>query len=83
MAVQLGMYLSPVVYPASLVPERYLNFYSLNPIVGVIEGFRAALLGTREMPFDMIAIGLIASIFLAITGVYVFNRIERNFVDVL
>ena len=45
-AVQLLMYAAPVVYPASLIPERWQLAYALNPMVGVIEGFRAALLGT-------------------------------------
>mgnify|MGYP001210147101 CR=1 FL=1 len=83
MAIQLGMYITPVVFPASLVPKRFLLIYSVNPMVGVVEGFRAALLGTREMPLDLIGIGLISTIFVLITGIFVFNRMERTFVDVI
>ena len=48
------MYAAPVVYPASLIPQKYRLLYGLNPMAGVIEGFRAALLGSRPMPWDLI-----------------------------
>ena len=83
MIVQLGLYVTPVVYPASLVPERFILFYSVNPMVGVVEGFRAALLGSRDMPFDMLAVGAMTMLLILFTGVVVFNRMERNFVDVI
>ncbi len=83
MVVQLGLYVTPVVYPASLVPERFILFYSVNPMVGVVEGFRAALLGSRDMPFDMLAVGAMTMLLILFTGVVVFNRMERNFVDVI
>lgn len=83
MIVQLGLYVTPVVYPASLVPERFILFYSVNPMVGVVEGFRAALLGSRDMPLDMLAVGAMTALLILITGVVVFNRMERNFVDVI
>ena len=51
--VQILMYAAPVVYPASLIPTRYQLIYALNPMVGVIEGFRAALLGTRAIPWTL------------------------------
>lgn len=81
-AVQLLMYAAPVVYPASLVPEQYRLLYALNPMVGVIEGFRAALLGTRAMPWDMIAVGAASALFLALSGALYFRRKERLFADV-
>jgi lipopolysaccharide transport system permease protein len=83
MVVQLGLYVTPVVYPASLVPERFILIYSINPMVGVVEGFRAAILGSRAMPLDMIAVGVATTLLVLITGVFVFNRMERNFVDVI
>jgi lipopolysaccharide transport system permease protein len=81
-AVQLLMYAAPVVYPASLVPERYQLLYALNPMVGVIEGFRAALLGSRAMPWDFIAIGFAVTLAIAISGMLYFRSKEHIFADV-
>ena len=80
--MQLLMYAAPVVYPASLVPERLQWLYALNPMVGVIEGFRAALLGTRSMPWSWIALSSISALVIAITGCLYFRRKERLFADV-
>ncbi|TVR78971.1 MAG: ABC transporter permease [Rhodospirillales bacterium] len=80
--VQLLMYAAPVVYPASLIPDRYLYFYALNPMVGVIEGFRAALLGTRAMPWDLIGIGALMAALLFLSGMLYFRRKEHVFADV-
>ncbi len=81
-AVQLLMYAAPVVYPASLIPERWQLAYAVNPMVGVIEGFRAALLGTRPMPWNLLAIGLISSLLIAFSGILYFRSKERLFADV-
>ena len=81
-AVQLLMYAAPVVYPASMIPGWWQYLYALNPMVGVIEGFRAALLSTRPMPWGMIAIGGIVSMFLLAGGVMYFRRKEHVFADV-
>ncbi len=81
-ATQLLMYLAPVVYPASVIPDRWQPVYALNPMVGVIEGFRAGLLGTREMPWDLIGIGFASALVMAVGGVYYFRRMERLFSDV-
>jgi lipopolysaccharide transport system permease protein len=80
--VQLLMYAAPVVYPASLIPERFHLLYALNPMVGVIEGFRAALLGTRSMPWDFLAVGTLSALIVAVTGCLYFRRKERLFADV-
>ena len=82
-AVQLLMYAAPVVYPASSVPEQWQLLYALNPMVGVIEGFRAALLGSRPMPWDWIAVGACTASFVAISGAFYFRRMERIFADVV
>ncbi len=80
--VQLMMYAAPVVYPTSLIPEPYRLLYALNPMVGVIEGFRASLLGTVAMPWDLLAIGSVTAVLLFIGGVLYFNHKERIFADV-
>ena len=80
--VQLLMYAAPVVYPTTLVPERLQPYYAMNPMVGVIEGFRAALLGTREMPWGWIATGAVMSSIIFIVGLLQFRQQERIFADV-
>jgi len=81
--VQFWMFASPVIYPASLVPEPWRLLYSLNPMVGVIEGFRWALLG-KEHP-DFMVMGVSAAVVLALllAGVVCFRRMERTFADVV
>lgn len=80
--VQLLMYAAPVIYPTTLVPEWLQPYYAMNPMVGVIEGFRAALLGTREMPWGWIAIGAVMSSIIFTAGLLQFRQQERVFADV-
>lgn len=80
--VQLLMYAAPVVYPTSLIPEKYRLIYALNPMVGVIEGFRSALLSTTPMPWHFIGLGMLVSCFLFISGALYFRSKERLFADV-
>lgn len=80
--IQLLMYAAPVVYPASLVPERFQYLYALNPMVGVIEGFRSALLTSRPMPWDLIGIGAAVGSILFFIGISYFRRKEHVFADV-
>ncbi len=80
--VQLLMYASPVVYSVSLIPEELRLLYAMNPLVGVIEGFRAALLGTSDMPWQYIGVGAAVASVLFVTGALYFRRMERVFADV-
>ena len=80
--VQLLMYASPVIYPASDIPERYQILYAINPMTGVIEGFRSALLGTRSMPWQYLGIGTLVAILFFVTGALYFRSMERFFADV-
>jgi lipopolysaccharide transport system permease protein len=80
--VQVWLYASPIVYPLSLVPEAYRPLYRLNPMVGVIEGFRASLLGTTAIPWGAIGISLVGGSLLLVSGVLYFRRTERIFADV-
>jgi lipopolysaccharide transport system permease protein len=81
--VRILMYGAPVVYPTSLIPERYQLLYAINPMVGVIEGFRAALLGTREMPWDFIVVGAASAVIITACGTLYFRNRERIFADVV
>ena len=80
--IRMLMYSAPIVYTASSVPEKYRLIYSLNPIVGVIEGIRASLLGTPFL-WQYIVPGIITLIILLISGVFYFKRMERVIVDVI
>ena len=80
--IQLLMYTAPIIYPGSAIPEKYRVLYSLNPIVGVIEGFRACLLG-MPLPWLYIWPGMITGIILLIAGALYFRKMERIIVDVI
>lgn len=80
--IQMLMYTAPIVYSASTIPEQYRFIYSLNPIVGVIEGFRACLLG-GDIPWLYIIPGMFTAIVLVISGALYFKRMEQIFVDVI
>jgi len=80
--VQLLMYAAPVVYPASLIPAEWQLAYALNPMVGVIEGFRSALLATNPMPWAWIGVGALVAAGLFLAGSLYFRRMERTFADV-
>jgi lipopolysaccharide transport system permease protein len=79
---QILMYAAPVVWSVSLVPEQFRLLYGLYPMVGVIEGFRAALLGTGPMPWDLIAMGALSATLLVVSGMFYFRRMEQIFADV-
>jgi lipopolysaccharide transport system permease protein len=82
--LQLGLYASPVGFSTSVVPEQWRPLYTVNPMVGVIEGFRWAVLPTdAPFPADALAMTLAVSAVLIVTGVRYFRRTERSFADVV
>lgn len=81
--IQIWMFISPVLYPVSMVPERWRFLYSLNPMAGVIEGFRWALLGKQRPDLYVISISAVAVIALLACGLFYFKRVERRFADVI
>lgn len=80
--IQLLIYSAPILYSASSIPEEYRLYYSMNPIVTVIEGYRACLLGT-PINWIYVALGVEIAIILFISGAIYFKRMERIFVDVI
>jgi lipopolysaccharide transport system permease protein len=80
--IQIGMFASPVVYPASLVPESIRLWYGLNPMTGVIEGFRWALLGTGS-PGAMVLVSVGMVIVLLVSGMFYFRRMEQYYADIV
>jgi len=80
---QFWMFASPIAYPSSLVPEWLRPFYGLNPMAGVVEGFRWALLGTSRAPGPLVLVSTVAVGVLLIGGLLYFRRMERTFADVV
>ena len=82
--VQAWLFATPVVYPASLIKDSFWQaIYALNPMVGVIEGFRWALLGTDTAPGPLIAVSATVAVILLLSGAFYFRRMERTFADVV
>jgi lipopolysaccharide transport system permease protein len=81
--LQIWMYASPVVYPLSMIPEKWATLYSLNPMVGIIEGFRWAILSDYSFNPSSLLISLIIVPLLLISGVIWFRQCERQFADIL
>ncbi|HNS39490.1 MAG TPA: ABC transporter permease [Promineifilum sp.] len=83
---QILMYAAPVVWSAALIEERFgmigRILFGLYPMVGVIEGFRSALLNTGPMPWDMLAVGTVSALAIFISGLFYFRRMEAFFADV-
>ena len=80
---QIWMFATPIAYPSSLVPEAWRPFYGLNPMVGVVEGFRWALLGTATRPGAMLIVSSLAALVLLVTGAMYFRCTEKTFADVV
>jgi len=81
--VQFWMYATPIVYPSSLLPEPWRTLYGLNPMAGVVEGFRWALLGVKTPPGAMVWASAGAAVVLLVSGAYFFRRMEKTFADVV
>ncbi|HFC53043.1 MAG TPA: ABC transporter permease [Gammaproteobacteria bacterium] len=80
--IRMLIYSAPILYTASSIPDSYRMIYSLNPIVAVIEGFRACLLGT-PVPWEFVLPGAVVAILLMVSGAMYFRKMERVFVDVI
>ncbi|SLM49988.1 Polysaccharide ABC transporter permease protein [Nitrospira japonica] len=80
---QLWLFATPIAYPSSLLSEPWRTLFALNPMVGVVEGFRWALLGTTEAPSPMIAVSTLATLLLLVGGAFYFRRMEKTFADVI
>ena len=81
--VQFWMFATPIAYSSSLVPERWRPFYGLNPMAGVVEGFRWALLGKANPNGALLAVSVAVVVLLLIGGLYYFRRMEQEFADVV
>ena len=82
--VQFGLYISPVGFHSGVVPSNYRLLYSLNPMTGVIDGFRWCLLGgDHALYLPGLALSMVGTVLLVVTGIWYFRRTERTFADVI
>lgn len=81
--VQFWLFATPVAYPSSLIPESWRALYGLNPMAGVVEGFRWALLGKSSPPSAMLFVSVVVVLVLLTGGLYYFRRMEQEFADVV
>jgi len=81
--IQFWLFASPIAYPSSLLSEPWRTVYGINPMVGVVEGFRWALLGTDTTPGPIIIVSTLVALMLLVSGVFFFRRMEKTFADVI
>jgi lipopolysaccharide transport system permease protein len=81
--VNAWMFATPIAYPSSLLDQPWRTLYGLNPMAGVVEGFRWALLGTETAPGPMVLVSAVAAAALLVSGAYYFRRMEQTFADVV
>jgi lipopolysaccharide transport system permease protein len=82
-AVQMWLFLTPIAYPSSLLDEPWRTLSAINPMVGIVEGFRWCVVGTGGEPAAMIAISAASSLILLVAGLAYFDRVERSFADLI
>jgi len=81
--VQAWMFATPIAYPSSLLDEPWRTLYGINPMAGVVEGFRWALLGTETAPGPIVLVSALVAVGLLISGAFYFRRMEKTFADVV
>jgi len=81
--VQAWMFATPIAYPSSLLDEPWRTLYGINPMAGVVEGFRWALLGTETTPGPILLVSALVSVALLVSGAYYFRRMEKTFADIV
>jgi lipopolysaccharide transport system permease protein len=81
--IQFWLFATPIAYPSSLLSEPWRAVYGINPMVGVVEGFRWALLGTDTSPGPMLAVSVLTTVIIFLTGAVYFSRKEKMFADIV
>ena len=81
--IRFWLFATPVAYPSTLVPEQWRTLYGLNPMAGVVEGFRWALLGNTPAPCGLLAVSFLMVIVFLVGGLYYFRHQEETFADVV
>jgi lipopolysaccharide transport system permease protein len=80
---QLWLFATPIAYPSSLLPEPWRTLYGLNPMVGVVEGFRWALVGAKTAPGPIVIVSSLTALLILVSGAFYFRRMEKTFADVV
>ena len=81
--VQLWLFITPVIYPTSIIPERFRFLIALNPMVGIIEAFRASLLPARQVDWQLLWLSIASSIIIFVVGLTFFQKAEKEFADII
>jgi len=81
--VQIWLFATPIAYPSSMISEPWRTIFGINPMVGVVEGFRWSLLGTQTRPGPMILVSSCIAIITLVSGAYYFRRTEKHFADIV
>lgn len=81
--IQFWLFTTPIVYPSTLLPARWRTLYAVNPMVGVVDGFRWALLGSGDAPGAMLAVSAVSALVVLTAGALFFRRVEKTFADVV
>ena len=81
--IQIWMYASPLAYSSKLIPANWNWIYDLNPLVGIINGFRWAIFGTTDFPLNSLVYSIAVSLLIFVVGMIIFRRLERSFADVI
>src|SRR5262249_33571862 len=80
---QLWLFATPIAYPSSLLDARWRTVYAVNPMVGVVEGFRWALLGIGAAPWPMVTVSAGAALVIFVAGIWYFRQMEASFADII
>ncbi|HEY9075511.1 MAG TPA: ABC transporter permease [Anaerolineaceae bacterium] len=80
---QFWMFITPIAYPSSMVPDKWRLLYALNPLAGVVEGFRWALLGSESVPYPLLITSTLVALAILVSGLVYFRRMERLFADMV
>jgi lipopolysaccharide transport system permease protein len=81
--IQLGLFATPIIYPASAIPDQYRKFLALNPLTGIIEAFRASLMPSREMQWGLLGMSVLITFIIVTIGMVYFRKAEESFADLV
>jgi lipopolysaccharide transport system permease protein len=81
--LQIWMFATPIIYPVTLIPEKYRWLLALNPMCGIIEAFRALSIGHQQIKWELLGISLLISFLIFLSGLFYFKKVERSFADVI